>query len=173
MERFFHQGQGILNAAAVVPQDHPEAGMEESVIILPGIDASEALPEIIQRFLWIGFLHHQSVQELLFPVRPVKKPADGDLGIRQHHEHMPLVRNTSQRRKGDVGIHEDVVWVEIAPLVRHGSEYQMWELFLLLISQYVHPAGCPHAYEVIYKLTACQSVLLQEQFEYALALLFD
>ena len=49
----------------------------------------------------------------------------------------------------------------------------MRELLLLLIGQYVRPTGCPHAYEVIYELPACQSVLLQEQFEHALALLLN
>ena len=36
----------------------------------------------------------------------------------------------------------------------------MWELFLLLLGQYVHPAGGPHAHEVIYKLTACLFLLI-------------
>ena len=72
-----------------------------------------------------------------------------------------------------VGVHKDVVWVKVARLVSHGSEYQMWELLLFLFGQYVHPTGCPHANEVIYELSACQSVLLQEQFHHALALLFN
>ena len=53
------------------------------------------------------------------------------------------------------------------------SEYQVWKLFLLLLSQYMHPTGGPNAYEVIYELTACQSVLLKEQFDHSLALLLD
>ena len=73
----------------------------------------------------------------------------------------------------DVGVHEDVIVIEWTFLACHRSEYQVWELFLLLLGQYVHPAGCPHAHEVIYKLTACQSVLLQEQLDHALALLFN
>ena len=72
-----------------------------------------------------------------------------------------------------VGVHKDVVGVKVARLVSHGSEYQMWELLLLLIGQYVRPTGCPHANEVIYELSACQSVLLQEQFHHALALLLN
>ena len=73
----------------------------------------------------------------------------------------------------DVGVHEDVVGIEIARLVSHRSEHQMWELFLLLLSQNVRPAGSPHAHEVIYELLACQSVLLQEKLDHALALLFN
>jgi hypothetical protein len=49
----------------------------------------------------------------------------------------------------------------------------MRELLLLLFGQYVHPTGGPHAYEVIYELPACQSVLLQEQLDHALALLLN
>ena len=66
-----------------------------------------------------------------------------------------------------------VVGVDVACLVRHRSEYQVWKLFLLLLSQYMHPTGDPNAYEVIYELTACQSVLLKEQFDDSLALLLD
>ena len=39
------------------------------------------------------------------------------------------------------------------------SEYEMWEHFLLLLGERVRPAGCPHAHEGIYELTACQSVV--------------
>jgi len=49
----------------------------------------------------------------------------------------------------------------------------MRELLLLLFGQYVRPTGGPHAYEVIHELPACQSVLLQEQFDHALALLLN
>ena len=49
----------------------------------------------------------------------------------------------------------------------------MWELFLLLVGQYVRPTGGPHAYEVIYELPAGQPVLLQEQFDHAFALLLN
>jgi hypothetical protein len=37
----------------------------------------------------------------------------------------------------------------------------MWEHFLLLLGQRVRPAGSPKAHEVIYELTACQSILLR------------
>ena len=55
----------------------------------------------------------------------------------------------------------------------HRSEYQVWKLFLFLLSKRVRPAGGPEVHEVIYELTACQSVLLQEQFDHTLALLLD
>ena len=49
----------------------------------------------------------------------------------------------------------------------------MWELFLLLLGERVRPAGGPNAHEGVNELLACQSVLLQEQLDHALALLFD
>ena len=73
----------------------------------------------------------------------------------------------------DVGVHEDVVGTEWTFLTCHRSEYQVWKLFLFLLSKRVRPAGGPEVHEVIYELTACQSVLLQEQFDHALALLLD
>ena len=73
----------------------------------------------------------------------------------------------------DICVHEDVVWINAARLVSHGSEYQMWELFLFFIRQYVYPTGCPNANKVIYELPACQSVFLQEQFDHAFALLLN
>ena len=63
--------------------------------------------------------------------------------------------------------------VEVARLVSHVSEYQMRELFLLFFGQYVYPTGSPHAYEVIYELSACEPVLLQEQFDHTLTLLLN
>jgi len=73
----------------------------------------------------------------------------------------------------DVGIHEDVVVIEWTFLACHRSEYQVWKLFLLFLGERVSPAGGPEVHEVIYELLACQSVLLQEQLDYALALLLD
>ena len=49
----------------------------------------------------------------------------------------------------------------------------MRELLLLLFGQYVCPTGGPYADEVIYELPACQSVFLQEQFEYTTTLLLN
>ena len=49
----------------------------------------------------------------------------------------------------------------------------MWELYFLLVGQYVRPTGGPHAYEVIYELPAGKPVLLQEQFDHALSLLLN
>ena len=49
----------------------------------------------------------------------------------------------------------------------------MRELLLLLFGQYVCPTGYPEAYEFFYELPACQSVLLQELFDHALALLLN
>ena len=49
----------------------------------------------------------------------------------------------------------------------------MREHFLLFLSQGVNPTGHPYSYEGVNELLTGQSVLLQEQFEYALALLFN
>ena len=46
-------------------------------------------------------------------------------------------------------------------------------VFLLFLGQRMRPAGCLKAYEFFYELAACQSVLLQEQFDHALALLLN
>ena len=73
----------------------------------------------------------------------------------------------------DIGVYENVVWVNTARLVSHTSEYQMWELLLFLFSQYVRPTGGPYANKVIYELLTCQPILLQEQFHHALAFLFN
>jgi hypothetical protein len=63
--------------------------------------------------------------------------------------------------------------VRIETLYCHGSEYQMWELLLFLFGQRVRPTGRPEAYEFFYELPACQSVLLQEQLDHAIALLLN
>ena len=70
-----------------------------------------------------------------------------------------------------VGVHEYVVRVET--LFCHGSECQMREHFLFVISQGVNPTGHPDSDEGVNELLTGQSVLLQEQFEYALALLLN
>ena len=62
----------------------------------------------------------------------------------------------------DVGVYEDVVVIEWTLLARHRSEYQVWELFLLLLGERVCPASGPEVHEIVYELLACQSVLLQE-----------
>ena len=67
----------------------------------------------------------------------------------------------------------DMVGIEGTRLACHGSECQMREHFLLFLSQGVNPAGHPDSDKGINELLTGQSVLLQEQFEYALALLFN
>jgi len=73
----------------------------------------------------------------------------------------------------DVSVYEDVVGIEWTFLACHRSEYQVWELFLFLLGERVRPTGGPEVHEVVYELLACQPVLLQEQFDHALALLLD
>lgn len=47
----------------------------------------------------------------------------------------------------------------------------MWKLFLLFLRQRAHPTGHPDVEQSVYEFLTLQSVLLEQQFEYALALL--
>ena len=48
----------------------------------------------------------------------------------------------------------------------------MWKLFLFFFCEIVHLPGHPHAEQEVYEFPTLQTVLLEQQFEYAPVLLF-
>ena len=70
-----------------------------------------------------------------------------------------------------VGVHEDVIGIERKGSFRHRSESQIGELCLFFFRELVHFPGHPHAEQEVNEFLTLQSVLLEQQFEYAPALL--
>jgi len=70
-----------------------------------------------------------------------------------------------------VGVNKDVVGIERKSLFRHRSENQIGELCLFFFGEFTHLPGHPHAEQEVYEFPTLQTVLLEQQFEYAPALL--
>ena len=71
----------------------------------------------------------------------------------------------------DVGVHEDVIGIEIEGLLRHFSECEVGELGLLLFCEFVYFACNPNAEQEIHEFLTLESILLEKNFEHAAALL--
>ena len=76
------------NAPVFIPVQDMETGIFESGVIFGGIDPCQTPAEIMEGGLRIRFIHHQPVEKLLFPVRPVEKEIHRNIGICQHDEYM-------------------------------------------------------------------------------------
>ena len=55
-QRLFRQRQGFFNGSAFIPQDDPEAGMQEGIVDFRRVDPRKTAAEVFHGCGWIRFL---------------------------------------------------------------------------------------------------------------------